>query len=180
MINGTDHISKDEQDSIGLRFIFRHDVLWWLIGAGVALLLFIGMLEFMKSLRPDLDPLDVSGIFFISARPFYYALVVIAVLLARRSLSLWSWVLSVILAVGFMSPSSFSLSTVLMPNSVLYTVIAMIGLLAAGRLVEYVYARYIRKSDGPRLSIGGWMVYVALCISAALVNSPTFYDFMQK
>ena len=170
---------NNKTDTIGLGLVLKHDFLWWILGAGASMLLFAGVFALTASVRPDMDTMDVGSILFTTGRPFYYALVVIGVLLARRSFNAWTWILIGILVFGFMDQSSFSFSVVWMPHSILYTMIAMIGLLALGRIIEYLHMHYIVKLDEPRLSVGGWFVYMTLIIAATLLNSSVFYDFIQ-
>ncbi len=170
---------NNKTDTISFTHVLRHDLLWWLIGAGVSTLLFTGVLAITASARPDIDTMDVGSILSTTGRPFYYALIVGGVLLARRSFSVWTWALVGILVFGFMSPSSFSFSAVWMPHSILYTMVAMTGLLAVGRVVEYLYMRYIIRLGEPHLSVGGWTAYLAFIVGAILLDSSTFYSLIQ-
>lgn len=171
---------SDKTETIGLGLVLKHDFLWWIMGAGASILLFAGVFALTASVRPDMDTMDVGSILFTAGRPFYYALVVIGVLLARRSFDVWTWVLIGILVFGFMDQGSFSFSVVWMPHSILYTMIAMIGLLSLGRIIEYLHMRYIVKLDVPRLSVGGWAIYIALIAASILLNSSVFYDIIRS
>lgn len=156
--------------------VIKSDILWWLTGAGVALALYLGVAAMLGDVRPDIDNVDISGQLYIWARYFYWALVVVAVLIARRSKGAWTWVLSAILIIAFVTFQRPTFAVVLLPNSILPAVTAMLGLLAIGRIVEYLVMRYSTKLKEPTLGVGALIVYMTVILIAVGFNSQFIYE----
>lgn len=151
---------------IGLRPVVRFDIAPWVASAILSLLLFVGVSALVTSANPNLNEGDAVANLYTWARPFYFALVVLAVLSARRSKDVWTWVLSVILIVFFIPQGATTIANMLLPNSILPALTAMVGFLAAGRIIEYVHMRYMTKLSEPTLSFGALTGYVLLILGA--------------
>ena len=171
---------ENRTQNIGLWLIIKNDFLPWFLSAGFALLLFLGVRALVGSAQPNMDDLEVSANLYTWVLPLYYALIALAVLLARRSRDAQTWVLIVILAIFFVGQGSMNFSIAILPNSILYAMVAMIGLLAFSRIVEYIHLKYIVKLDEPRLTCPAYVAYVFIVISTLLANSSIFYSLLHS
>lgn len=167
----------DDKQRITAWSIFRADVIPWVVSAGLALLVFTGVVLLVGSMDPDHDGgfIYATAILSTFAAPLYYALVVVACLFARRSYNLWTWTLSGILIVFFIGPNEMNFATAIFPNSILPAMVAMIGFLAFGRIVEYVRMHYILKLDTPTLGWGALILYSVLVVGAVFLDSSLLY-----
>lgn len=130
----------------------KKDLIPWVASAGLALLIFSGVSGLVSSANPILNEGDAIANLYTWARPLYFALVVAVVFLARHSKDVWTWVLAVLLIIFFIPQGATNIANALMPNSILQALIAMIGLLAAGRVVEYIQMRYMTGLREPALT----------------------------
>lgn len=161
-------------DKIGLSIIAKHDILPWLASAVLFLLIFVAIKMVIGSANPSVGDDELMMVITSRAKVLYVALIVLAVLCARRSRSVWTWVLSVILIIFFLPQSSLTVAIWLMPASVLQPLIAMIGFLAAERIVEYIRLRYVMDIEKPTLSGGALAAYILLVIGAIYMVTPVF------
>ncbi len=159
---------------IGVRLVLKYDILPWFVSAGIALLLFIGVAVLAHGANPQMTSDDVVANVYSWARPFYYALIVLAVFLARRSRDIWTWVLAGILIIFFVPQVFTNLAVAIFPNSILQAMVAMLGFLAVGRVVEYIHMRYIVGLTEPTLSVAALVSY-GILISGALVCDTSFF-----
>lgn len=163
---------------IGLWIIVKNDIIPWFVSAGFALLLFAGVATLIGGVRPDMSNADATANLYTWARPFYIALVILACLLARRSRDIRTWVLAGILIIFFIPQTAVNFAIALWPNSILQAMIAMLGFLAAGRVVEYIHMRYVVKLDEPILSLTAFIGYMLLVCGAIFLDAPLFFEFL--
>lgn len=131
----------------------------------------------MRDTNPSVDDEYISGALYTWGQYFLWALLVLAVFASRRSKDIWTWVLSAILIFVFLPQyGGMNLAISLLPNSILYPLFALLGLLAAGRIVEYVHTRYFVGIKEPRLSFCAATVYIAMIAIAVLFCSSLVYD----
>lgn len=171
---------ENKTQCIGFWVIIKNDILPWFASAGFALLLFLGVLALVSSAQPNMSDIDASANLYTWALPFYYALIALVMFLARRTRDMWTWIFIVVLALFFVNQSTASLSTVILPSSILYAMVAMLGLLAFGRIVEYIYLRHTVKLSEPHLSYPAYATYISVVVmTAILANSSLFYRLLQ-
>lgn len=77
-------------ERIGALLIIKRDIVPWVARAGFSLLIFIGVSALVSSANPNLNNGDAVANIYTWARPFYFALIVLAVFLARRSKDAWT------------------------------------------------------------------------------------------
>lgn len=170
----------DKNKQIHCWTVLKRDVVAWLAAASVSLLLFLGTAALLGGADPDMDSVVING-YLSMVQPFMYGLIVLAVLLARRSLDKWTWIFAVILILFFTGPGlGFSFAQQLVPSSIVPAMIAMIGLLALSRIVEYGRLRYVIELREPRLTKSALITYVLLVVAAILLNSSLFYDLIMN
>ena len=73
----------------------------WFISACIALLIFAGISAVVSSANANVSDEDAVAVLYSRAQLLYFALVAFAVFAARRSKSVWTWILSAILIVFF-------------------------------------------------------------------------------
>ena len=168
----------DEQKRITFRSVVKADLIPWTIGFGFAFLLYFGVSALLKSVRPDMSNLDVSAILYTWGEYFLWGLIVLALLIARRSKDAWTWVLAVILIFIFLPQTEMTLAIDILPNSILQPMVAMIGLLSLGRIIEYLHMRYSIGLDEPSLTIGTIASYAILILIAIMFCSHLIYELI--
>lgn len=67
---------------------------------------------------------------------------------------------------------TFSIAMNLFPNSILPAMVALIGVLAAGRLITFFYTRFVAKLDTVMMSASALVLYGALFISSCVLLFP--------
>lgn len=170
-------VARDNKTQhITLWLVMKNDIMPWFASAGLALLLFAGVSALVGSIRPDMDSADATASLYIWARPFYFALIVLACFLARRSLDMRTWILSAILIIFFIPQTTINLAVAILPNSILQALIAMIGFLALERIIEYIRMRHIIKLEDPTVSTGALIGYGLLICGAIVFDAPQLYN----
>lgn len=167
---------NNKTERIGLWLVMKSDILPWLASIGVVGLLFLGVSALVGSFNPSMTSDDVVANLYSRAAPFYYALIVLAVFMSRRSRDKWTWLLAAVLIIFFVSQVSINFAVHLWPNSIARALIAMVGFLAFGRLVEYLHMRYVVNLDVPSLSFFATMAYVLLVGAAMFLNSSIVFE----
>lgn len=173
-------LPTDERERITLLTIVRRDIAPWLLAAGIAMGLWFAVALVTRSANPNMSPDDADAVLFTTGRTFIWAVIVLAVFIARRSRDTWTWALIVLLILLFIDARSFSLTTTALPNSPLYALTAMIGLLAFGRLVEYIHMRYVVTLSEPTLTSPAIIGYCTLIIATIIFNTPFVYLLIQQ
>ena len=165
-------------ERIGALLIIKRDIVPWVASAGFSLLIFIGVSALVSSANPNLNNGDAVANIYTWARPFYFALIVLAVFLARRSKDAWTWIIAVTLIIFFISQGATNIANALLPNSIFQALIAMIGFLAAGRIVEYIHMRYITQLPEPTLTRSALASYMVLILGAIFMDTPIFFEII--
>lgn len=162
----------DAKSRITALTVIKNDVLPWLLSAGVVLVVLFGVTALVASVDSSgqTDYIEASANLFIYGRFFYWALIVVVVCLARRSLGAWTWITTAILILFVLPQSYTTLAIMAMPNGLLGSMVVMLGLLAIGRLVEYLWMRYRIGLKKPRLSAGAIAVYVFVVVASVSVG----------
>ena len=174
-------IARDNRaQHINLWVIIKSDIAPWLASAGFVLLLFAGVAALIGGTRPDMSSSDTTANLYTWAQPFYFALVVLACFLARRSRDAWTWVLAGILIIFFVPQTETNLAVAILPNSIFQAIVAMIGFLAAGRLIEYLHMRYVVKLEEPTLSVAALSSYGLLVCSAIFFDAPLIFALLSN
>lgn len=181
MANNFLSIAQDNKTQhISLWIIIKSDIAPWLASAGFMLLVFAGVTALIGGTRSDMSSSDVTANLYTWARPFYFALIVLACLFARRSRDAWTWILSGILIIFFVPQTAINFAVVILPNSIFQAMVAMIGFLAAGRLVEYIKMRHVMKLEEPTLSSAALCTYgLSVCI-AILLDMPLLFELLSN
>lgn len=161
---------KAGKDRLGFWSIWRHDVSIWLLAALIGLGVFAGVSWMVNSIRPDVDNMDVNGTLYTFARYFLWMIVAVAVIIARRSLGVGTWVIAAICILWFIPQGYYTIAIGLYPNSVLQALVAMIGLLSFGRLVEYFQLKVVYRLDQPTLTASAIVGYVFILLIAVLLT----------
>lgn len=164
-----------KQKSISASTVFKKDIVPWLASSVLAMLAFLVVSLIIASANPDVDGVDARVVLFGRATIFYWVLIIGACFMARRSKSAWTWVLSAVLIFLFLPQIAPTLATTLFPHSILQSLIAMLGLLALGRLVEYLYIRYHIKLAEPTLSTRAIVLYAIVCLVSFFFCSSFLY-----
>lgn len=167
---------RNRTNKIGLWVIFKTDLLPWLASAGLVLLIFVGVSSLVGDTNPNLNEGDATANLYTRARPLYYALIVLAVFSARRSKNVWTWTISIFLIIFFIPQNGNNIANALMPNGILQPLIAMLGILAAGRIVEYVRMRHIIQLSEPILSVVAVLAYGVIVLLSLLMLMPAFFE----
>lgn len=147
-------------ERINLWLVIKHDFMPWFISACIALLIFAGISAVVSSANANVSDEDAVAVLYSRAQLLYFALVAFDVFAARRSKSVWTWILSAILIVFFIPQHVTNIANAIVPNSIFQALVAMLGFLAVERLIEYVQMRYIIKLEKPTLSSGALVGYV--------------------
>jgi len=171
---------SNEKKLITVWSILKADIFPWILSAGFTLLLFAGVVLLIGSANPkhNSDFIEASAALYTFGAPFYYALVVLACLLARRSRDVGTWILVGVLIIFFVPQTEVNLAVAILPNSVLAAITAMIGFLALGRIVEYLRMRYVIKLDKPQLSVGAFVLYCLLVLGSTFLNSSFLFKLL--
>lgn len=169
---------NNRTQQIGLWLVLKSDIVPWLTSVGMSLLLFVGISALVSGANPSVTSDDAVANLYTWARPLYYALIVLAVFMARRSRNIWTWVIAVILILFFIPQYSTNIANSLMPNSILQAMVALVGFLSIGRLIEYVHMRYVVKLEEPTLSMGALAGYIVLVCGAVFLDVPLFFELL--
>ena len=150
------------------------DVIPWLFGAGFSLLLYLGVvLLVQEAVTYRADSFEFAA---ASASNQYYllaGLILLGTIIARRSYrNLTTIAIGIGLVIFFAYPG-FSIATNIFPHSILPAMVALIGVLAAERLLTYFYTRLIAKLDTV-MSIGALCLYLLLFIACCVLLFPIF------
>lgn len=165
----------NKKQKITFTTTLKKDIIPWLLSVLVALGVFYGVVLLVHSASPTLNIIDSSAYLFSYAIVFYYALIVGACFLARRSKDIWTWILSGILIVFFVLPSSWTIANSLLPNSIFPAMSVMVGLLALAKLVEYIRFKHFMKHEGIGISFMALVAYLVLVLQAVFFNTPYFF-----
>ncbi|NCU37983.1 hypothetical protein EOL96_02920 [Candidatus Saccharibacteria bacterium] len=172
-------LAERNETTISAWRIIKSDIFPWVASAGFSLLFYLGVEAMLRDANPNIDDEYIGGALYTWGRYFLWALLMLAVFASRRSKDIWTWVLSAILIFVFLPQyGGMNLAISILPNSILYPLLAMLGLLATGRLVEYLRIRYLMGIKEPRLSIGATTVYIIMIAITVLSCSSIVYDLV--
>ena len=152
--------------------ILKHDIAPWLASVVSGLVIFYIVVFLVYSAAPNMGIINASAYLLSYAAIFYYVLILGVCICARRSMNFWTWLLAAMLIVFFVQQPSWTFASTLLPNSIFPALSVMLGILAFGRMVEYIHFRWVMKIDGVRLSSASLIVYLVLIVQAFLLNSP--------
>lgn len=172
--------NSNDTPRITLSMVAKNDIIPWFMSAGLASLLFIGVSLLISSAQPDMNNADATANLYALAQPFYFALIVLACLLSRRSKDLRTWILIGVVIVFFVPQFAVNFAISILPNSILQAMVAMIGLLAGERIIEYIHIRYIIKLDQLTFSTPALVSYGVLIAGAIFLLSPFIYEFFNQ
>lgn len=167
-----------QTERISLWIVVKHDFMPWLLSASFALLVFTGISLLVSSANANVSEEDAIAVLYSRAQLLYIALIAIAVFAARRSKSIWTWVLSVLLVIFFLPQNANNLVNAIAPNSIAQAIVAMIGFLATERLIEYIQMRYVIKLEKPTFSVGAWVGYITLILCVVILEAPLFFELL--
>lgn len=169
-------LAKKSSADIDCRGVVRGDVVPWALSGALMTLLYIAMV-YTVVIASHESVTFARAAANLSLAPFL-ALAVLGSVVARRSRDIWTWVLAVVLILFFARSTHTTLAAYWLPNGPLTMVCAMLGLLAAGRIVEYLHMRYVIQLQEPRLTTGGWVTYLLLTVVALGMNSALIFDLL--
>jgi hypothetical protein len=167
----------NEADRITLGVVLKTDILPWLTSTVIALLLCLGVGAMVASMNPNLPRADADAILYQRAFVFFVAMLVAACFMARRSRDKWTWLLATLTVLYFILGNNISIITAVYPNSILPALLAMIAMLAAGRLIEYMILR-LTTVIAPVLSATAIIIYVLGIIVPIGLNSTFIYKLI--
>lgn len=166
------------EDRITLGAVLKADVVPWLVSVTVVFLVYLGISTVIASVNPNLPRSDSDAILYSRAFVLFVVLLVVACFMARWSRDKWTWVLAVLTVLYFLVKTNSSIAMAAFPNSILPALLAMITLLAMGRIVEYIVVRLTYRSDSPVLDPLAAIVYFLLIIVTAGLNSTFVYSLL--
>jgi|GEM_PF-2339700 len=154
--------------------VLRKDVAYWCVIAIALSLVQLGIFALVASTSPNVTVTQAGAFIWPQLN---YALIFLACIAARKTIDVWTFVLGFTLIAGWLSVNSESITRVLLPNSILASLVGMIGLLAIGRLAMYVRAKYALNIVSVTFSRGAIATYACVIVASFLLNSGTAYRF---
>lgn len=170
-------LRERESMIIKSRAVLYKDLLPWIGASLLVVLLNIGMVALISGTLPSTDTFNfskASAYLHQQALPLY-ALTLLGCLLARRSKSTWTWVAAGLLIVLIAPQTNMTFAVSLFPNSTLPVMIGMIGLLAIGRLVEYLHIKHVIQLEQLSLTTGGLMTYLSVILLTIVMSSASIF-----
>lgn len=159
--------------------VIQKDILRWI---SIVLLVIIpyATYAFVLSLAFTSTPTKeafMQGVIILSQPLVFIGVVVAAVLIARQSIfDTWTWVLCAILVIFYALPRSMSFAMLLLLNSPLPALVAMVGILAIYRIVEYFYAKRIIKLESIEMTKGAIASYISIALLCFMTTSPVVFE----
>lgn len=161
--------------TIGIGLVMKNDIIPWFLVAGFVVLANLGVIWLAGSFNQSLDFARVSALVMQGSNYLYVILIILAVFIARRSKGAWSFVVAVLLIGLFRMPIFPTLAFELLPYTLLNAMCGMLGLLAAGRLVELIQISYVAKLTEPRISVSVVILYVVIIVTMVAFTFPRFW-----
>jgi len=157
----------------------KKDVTPWLLIGALLVAIYAAMgLVIATSLSAEIHYEDGVGILYQRTIPAV-ALIVFGCLLARqRPQDIWTWALMAIVILIYIPQGNFNMSMYIFPNSVLQPTVAMVGLLATGRIVEYLHAKYVVNYNEIEMSKGAWSIYLITIVASYTMNSSFVFEIV--
>ena len=157
----------------------KKDVLRW---AMIVLLImtpytiYAFILSLAYTTEPSVEAFQ-KGLYILMNPMLHASIVLAAVLWARWAFfSLYTWMLAVILATFYSPTAPFSAMSLVLPNSPLAALVAMIGFLSVFRIVEYEHMRRAIKVDYATMSRGAYATYSAAAAMCLLATSSIAFE----
>lgn len=161
--------------TIGVGLVMKNDIIPWFLVAGFVVLANLGVIWLAGSFNDSLKFDEVAIRVATSSGYLYIILIILAVFVARRSKGAWSFVVAVLLIGLFRTPFNPTLAFELLPHTLLNAMCGMLGLLAAGRLVELIQISYVAKLTEPRISVSVVILYVVIIVTMVAFTFPRFW-----
>ena len=163
-----------KKDTITFKNALTADVLPWLFGAGFSLLLYVAVIFLIKDAVTDqANPFEFAAAAASNQIYLLAGLILLGTIIARRSYrNVTTIAIGIGLVIFFAQPRNFSIAMNLFPNSILPAMVALIGVLAAGRLITFFYTRFVAKLDTVTMSASALVLYGALFISSYVLLFP--------
>lgn len=163
-----------KEDRITFRSVITADVIPWLLSTGAVVLLYLGVVLMAQEAIASQDNSFEIATATASSQLFLMAgLILLGVIMARRSYrDVTTWAIGIGLILFFARPSWHSLASQIFLNSILPAMVALIGVLAAGRIITFLYTRYVAKLDTVKMDINAFVTYGALVIGASFLMLP--------
>lgn len=166
-----------DSQTVTLRNALRKDIAIWLLVAAAAVGLYasVGLL-IMAALPAGAD--YQHGLAVLYQQVVVVAALVVGACIAarRRPKDVWTWVLAALVISIYVPQSGYSLSMYMFVNSALQPMIGMVGLLSAGRIVEYLHARYVIKFTHITPSAGAITAYAAVAALCYALTAPWVFN----
>lgn len=171
-------LRKNEKTSIVTAYdALRKDVLRWVgVVAGFTLLQ-LGIFATIGGVNPNINAVQAGA--FVAPQ-LGYALIFLACVAARKTIDVWTFVLGVVLIAGWLNGVGDSFTRAVFPNSILPALVAMVGFLAAGRLVMYLRAKYILELQHIAFARGTIITYACIIIATFALNSGFIYRLISN
>lgn len=171
-----------ESMTINLRAVLYKDILPWVGASLLVVLLNIGMVALIGGTLSSTDAFNFSkASAYLYQQTFpLYILTLLGCFLARRSRSTWTWVAAGLIIILFAPQTHMTFAISLFPNSTLPMMIAMIGILAAGRLVEYLNIKYNIQLKELTLTTGSLAAYLSVIVIAIFMSSASIFKIFTE
>lgn len=100
-----------------------------------------------------------------------YGIILTACMLARRSAALSTWLLVIAVMLAWPFLKGATPAAVWFPHSPMPEIMMIVGLLALGRLSEYLYMRHSPDFTNVTLANGATLIYSIVALATILLNS---------
>lgn len=158
--------------------VMRGDIIPWVLSGAMMTLIYVAIVYIVVAASHDSVTFTEAAVNLPSYS--FLTLAILGCVLARRSKGAWTWILAAVLFLFFTKSTHMTFAAYLLPNGILPMMFAMLGLLAVGRIVEYLHMRYVIELDEPRLTTGGWVSYLLLVVVAIVMNSALIFDLFSN
>lgn len=157
---------------ISLMMALRYDIIPWLFSAAAGIAAFWAVSRFLVNANNAVGTDNTFDFVFSMSIPLFFAVVAVMVFMARRSVSIWTWVFSAIITLGVLPGYYHNIANTLYPVSLFESAIVMLLLLTIERLAEYFHMRFVTNLSEPKLGLGAWLVYLLIIAGALFLIVP--------
>lgn len=169
-------VVAEETNTVGLRQVLEKDILPWLIGAGSVLILYLlivlGIASTAPAGRSGFELASASLYTQLGVAPIF---ILAATFIARRKKDTYMWVTALALVLLVMPQRWPSYAMVMLPNTIFSSILALVGILAATKLVGYAYSKKKLGEIEPSLTAPALIAYILIAVISGIMTIPLIY-----
>ncbi|MDO4684839.1 MAG: hypothetical protein Q4B06_04025 [Candidatus Saccharibacteria bacterium] len=170
----------DKKGFITTKKVLYADIMPWLTAAFFGMVIYYGLAWLLADFNSGwtanakVSQYELFGLSLASISQLEvvkYGVILIACILARRSAALSTWLLVIAVMLAWPFLKGMTPAAVWFPHSPVPEIMMIAGLLALGRLSEYLYMRHSADFTSVTLANGAALAYSILALVTILLNS---------